>query len=267
MKEAYNRNPNEHKFKPLMKKLQGFNKRQIDKKQKKQKLTISIETYKMSIMDILFSGQKLPQLQGLMRQSYFNSLCYQCQPKFYGFEYTTYKFDIKWPKQRAYEFNRLEASIKSRGLKSSIHELLDYNLRDVELTERFNAPSRYPNLFTGTGYRGAYAALDSPVSTISGFDSEVYRGLRLTYEPYSEYDEMNVRYMLGSTVSVMDDWLLAEDVVQATDLSWTRYCIMAMYRRMKYLLMKTAIKTGVDIDKWKHDMAIVNKRKNMIVIE
>ena len=36
---------------------------------------------------------------------------------------------------------------------------------------------------------------------------------------------------------------------------------------MKYLLMKTAIKTGVDIDKWKHDMAIVNKRKNMIVIE
>ena len=90
---------------------------------------------------------------------------------------------------------------------------------------------------------------------------------RLTYEPYSEYEETGVQYILGSTVLVMDDWLLAEDIVQSNDLSWTRYCIMAMCRRMKYLLMKTAIKTGVDIDKWKHDMAIVNKRKNMIVIE
>lgn len=258
------KNPNEHKFKPLMKKLQGFNKRQPrqKKRKKKNKVVVKITTNKMSIMDILFSGQRLPQLQGLMRQSYFNSLCHKCQPKFYGCEYTTYKFDIKWHKQRAYEFNRLEASIKSRGLKSSIHELLDYNLRDAELTERFT--SMYPSL---TGYHGVHAVPDSPVLTISGFDSEVYRGLRLTYEPYSEYKEMNVRYSLGSTVSIMDDWLLAEDIVQSNDLSWTRYCIMAMCRRMKYLLMKTAIKKGVDIDKWKHDMAIVNKRKNMIVIE
>lgn len=253
------KNPNEHKFKPLMKKLQGFNKRQTNTKKKKQKLSISITTNKMSIMDILFSGQRLPQLRGLMRQSYFDNLCSQCRPKFYGFEYTTYKFDIKWPKQRAYE---LEASVKTIGLKSSIHEMLDYNLRDVELTERFT--SMYPSL---TGYYGVHAVPDSPVLTISGFDSEVYRGLRLTYEPYSEYKEMNVRYSLGSTVSIMDDWLLAEDVVQIDNISWTRYCIMAMCRRMKYLLMKTAIKKGVDIDKWKHDMAIVNKRKNMIVIE
>ena len=256
------KNPNEHKFKPLMKKLQGFNKRQTNTKKKKQKLSISITTNKMSIMDILFSGQRLPQLRGLMRQSYFDNLCSQCRPKFYGFEYTTYKFDIKWPKQRAYEFDRLEASIKSRGLKSSIHEILDYNLRDVELTERVT--SMYPSL---TGYYGVHAVPDSPVLTISGFDSEIYRGIRLTYEPYSEYEEMDVRYIFGSTVSVIDDWLLAEDIVQADNSSWTRYCINETYRRMTYLLMKTAVKNGVDIDKWKHDMAIVNKRKNMIVIE
>lgn len=256
------KNPNEHKFKPLMKKLQGFNKRQTNTKKKKQKLSISITTNKMSIMDILFSGQRLPQLRGLMRQSYFDNLCSQCRPKFYGFEYTTYKFDIKWPKQRAYEFDRLEASIKSRGLKSSIHEILDYNLRDVELTERFT--SMYPSL---TGYYGVHAVPDSPVLTISGFDSEIYRGIRLTYEPYSEYEEMDVRYIFGLTVSIMDDWLLAEDIVQIDNISWTRCCINETYRRMKYLLMKTAIKKGVDIDKWKHDMAIVNKRKNMIVIE
>lgn len=253
------KNPNEHKFKPLMKKLQGFNKRQTNTKKKKQKLSISITTNKMSIIDILFSGQRLPQLQGLMRQSYFDSLCYQCQPKFYGFEYTTYKFDIKWPKKRAYE---LEASVKSIGLKFGLQELFDYNIRDAELTERF--ASMFPSL---TGYSGVHAVPDGSVSTISGFDREIYRGVRLTYEPYSEYEETGVQYILGSTVLVMDDWLLAEDIVQSNDLSWTRYCIMAMCRRMKYLLMKTAIKTGVDIDKWKHDMAIVNKRKNMIVIE
>ena len=48
------RNPNEHKFKPLMKKLQGFNKRQTNKKKKKQKLSISITTNKMSIIDTYF---------------------------------------------------------------------------------------------------------------------------------------------------------------------------------------------------------------------
>lgn len=124
MKEAYNKNPNEHKFKPSMAKLKGYQKKQPRKK--KNKVVVKITTNKMSIMDILFSGQKLPQLQGLMRQSYFDSLCHKCQPKFYGFEYTTYKFDIKWTKQRAYELDMLDASIKSRGLKSSIHELFDY---------------------------------------------------------------------------------------------------------------------------------------------
>ena len=256
------KNPNEHKFKPLMKKLQGFNKRQTNTKKKKQKLSISITTNKMSIMDILFSGQRLPQLRGLMRQSYFDNLCSQCRPKVYGFEYTTYKFDIKWPKQRAYEFDRLEASIKSRGLKSSIHEILDYNLRDVELTERFT--SMYPSL---TGYYGVHAVPDSPVLTISGFDSEIYRGIRLTYEPYSEYEEMDVRYIFGSTVSIMDDWLLAEDIVQIDNISWTRCCINETYRRMKYLLMKTAVKNGVDIDKWRHNADVVKKRQNMMVFE
>ena len=256
------KNPNEHKFKPLMKKLQGFNKRQTNTKKKKQKLSISITTNKMSIMDILFSGQRLPQLRGLMRQSYFDNLCSQCRPKFYGFEYTTYKFDIKWPKQRAYEFDRLEASIKSRGLKSSIHEILDYNLRDVELTERVT--SMYPSL---TGYYGVHAVPDSPVLTISGFDSEIYRGIRLTYEPYSEYEEMDVRYIFGSTVYVIDDWLLAEDIVQADNISWTRYCINETYRRMTYLLMKTAVKNGVDVDKWSHNADVVKKRQNMMVFE
>lgn len=262
MKEAYNKNPNEHKFKPSMAKLKGYQKKQPRKK--KNKVDVIIKTNKMSIMDILFSGQKLPQLQGLMRQSYFNSLCYQCQPKFYGFEYTTYKFDIKWPKQRAYEFDRLEASIKSRGLKSSIHEILGYNLRDVELTERFNATSLYPNL---TGYHGVHAVPDSPVLTISGFDSEIYRGIRLTYEPYSEYEEMDVRYIFGPTVYVIDDWLLAEDIVQADNISWTRYCINETYRRMTYLLMKTAVKNGVDVDKWRHNADVVKKRQNMMVFE
>ena len=253
------RNPNEHKFKPLMKKLQGFNKRQTNKKKKKQKLSISITTNKMSIIDILFSGQRLPQLQGLMRQSYFDSLCYQCQPKFYGFEYTTYKFDIKWPKKRAYE---LEASVKSIGLKFGLQELFDYNIRDAELTERF--ASMFPSL---TGYSGVHAVPDSPVLTISGFDSEVYRGLRLTYEPYSEYKEMNVRYSLGSTISIMDDWLLAEDIVQTDNDIWTQYCIKETYRRMKYLVMKTAIENGVDIDKWSHNADVVKKRQNMMVFE
>lgn len=261
------KNPNEHKFKPSRSKLKGFNKKQPHKK--KNKVDVTIKTNKMSIMDILFSGQRLPQLQGLMRQSYFDSLCYQCQPKFYGFEYTTYKFDIKWPKQRAYEFAMLEASVKSRSLKFGLQELLDYNIRDVELTERFSTTSRYPNLFTGTGYRGAHVALDSPVSTFSGFDSEIYRGIRLTYEPYSEYEEMDVRYILGSTVSVMDDWLLAEDIVpiKMDTLSWTRYRIKETYRRMMYLLMKTAIENGVNIDKWKHAVDVVNKRKNMMIFE
>ena len=45
------RNPNEHKFKPSIPKLQGFNKRQTNKKKKKQKLSISIETNKMSIIN------------------------------------------------------------------------------------------------------------------------------------------------------------------------------------------------------------------------
>ena len=256
------KNPNEHKFKPLMKKLQGFNKRQTNTKKKKQKLSISITTNKMSIMDILFSGQRLPQLRGLMRQSYFDNLCSQCRQKFYGFEYTTYKFDIKWPKQRAYEFDRLEASIKSRGLKFGLQELLDYNIRDAELTERFT--SMYPSL---TGYHGVHAVPDSPVLTISGFDSEVYRGLRLTYEPYSEYKEMNVRYSLGSTISIMDDWLLAEDIVQTDNDIWTQYCIKETYRRMKYLVMKTAIENGVDIDKWSHNADVVKKRQNMMVFE
>ena len=258
------RNPNEHKFKPLMKKLQGFNKRQTNKKKKKQKLSISITTNKMSIMDILFSGQRLPQLQGLMRQSYFDSLCSQCQPKFYGFEYTTYKFDIKWPKQRAYEFDMIEASIKSRSSKFGLKEILDYTLRDVELTERFNTTSMYPSL---TGYHGVHAVPDSPVLTISGFDREMYRGIRLTYEPYSEYEEMDVRYILSATVSVMDDWLLTEDFVQTDNNSWTIYCIKATYRRMEYLLMKTAIENGVNIDKWKHAVDVVNKRKNMMIFE
>lgn len=244
------KNPNEHKFKPLMKTLQGFNKRQPRKK--KNKVDVTIKTNKMSIIDILFTGQKLPQLQGLMRQSYFDRLCYQCQPKFYGFEYTTYKFDTEWPKQRAYE---IEFSINSRGLQ----ELLDYNIRDAELTERF--ASMFPSL------TGVYAVPDSPVLTASGFDREMNRGIRLTYEPYSEYKETDVQYILGSTVHVMDDWLLAEDFVQTDNDIWTQYCIKVAYRRMKYLLIKTAIENGVDVDKWRHTADIENKRKNMMVID
>lgn len=254
-------NPNEHKFKPLMAKLKGFQKKQPRQKKKKNKTVITITTNKMSIMDILFSGQKFPQLQGLMRQSYFNSLCYQCQPKFYGFEYIIYKFDIKWPKQQAYELDMLEASLKSRCLKSSIHELLDYNLRDVELTERFIPTSMYPNPFTG----GVYVDLNSPVSTISGFDSDVYHDLKLTYEPYSEYDEINVRYRIDSPVYVIDDMLLAEDIVQVNNSAWTKYCIMEMCRQMKYLLLSTASNAGVDVDKWKHDMDLRLKREHMLV--
>lgn len=63
----------------------------------------------------------------------------------------------------------------------------------------------------------------------------------------------------------MDDWLLAEDIVRSNDLTWTRYYLMATYRRMKYLLMKKAIEYGVDIDKWKHDMDLKIKREHMLV--
>lgn len=93
MKEAYNRNPNEHKFKPLMKPLQGFNKTQIGKK--KQKLII--ETNKMSIMDILFYGQTITKLTGYMRLSTFEDMMYNCRPKRYGYEYTLYKISTKKP--------------------------------------------------------------------------------------------------------------------------------------------------------------------------
>lgn len=69
------KNPNEHKFKPSIPKLQGFNKRQTNKK-KKQKLSISIETNKMSIMDILFSGQTITKLTGYIRLSTFEDMIY-----------------------------------------------------------------------------------------------------------------------------------------------------------------------------------------------
>lgn len=242
------KNPNEHKFKPSMPKLKGFQKKQPRKK--KNKTVITIKTNKMSIMDILFSGQKLPQLQGLMRQSYFNSLCYQCQPKFYGFEYTTYKFDIKWPKQRAYNFKMIEASIDSRGLKSSIYEILEYNLKDVELTERFNPTAMYPNIFTGIS---------------SGFDSDMNSGLRLTYEPYSEYEETDVLYRLGTSVSVVNNGLLAEDIVQDDRFGWTRYNLKTINHQMRHTLIQEAIDAGIDIDKWKYNMNMKIKREHMLV--
>lgn len=151
MKEAYNKHPNEHKFKPSIPKLQGFNKRQTNKK-KKQKLSISIETNKMSIMDILFSGQTITKLTGYIRLSTFEDMIYDGRPKRYGYEYIQYKISTKKPAKHDLE----DSELAGGSLLSTLQHTIEVN---AEANLRYMSPGFNPRLFTDafnnyTGHSG-----------------------------------------------------------------------------------------------------------------
>lgn len=258
------KNPNEHKFKPSIPKLQGFNKRQTNKK-KKQKLSISIETNKMSIMDILFSGQSIAKLTGYMRLSYFEELMSNCRPKRYGYEYIQYKISTKkLPK------HDLEDDDYTGGhLLNTLQHTIEVN---AEANLRYMSPGFNPRLFTDafnnyTGHSGNHYLRLGEDDYMLQRPSDIYS---FYYQQYLEYTKMTIKFVWHSPLTVIDDILLPLNTTSITDMRLAHIAQGNVYgypKTIRYVLTKFAIENGVDIDKWRHTADIVNKRKNMMVLE
>ena len=185
------KNPNEHKFKPSIPKLQGFNKRQTNKK-KKQKLSISIETNKMSIMDILFSGQSITKLTGYMRLSYFEEMMYNCRPKRYGYEYIQYKISTKKLPKYTYDLETYEYTGES--LLNTLQHTIEVN---AEANLRYMSPGFNPRLFTDafnnyTGHSGNHYPRLGEDDYMLQRPSDIYS---FYYQQYLEYTKMTIKFV------------------------------------------------------------------------
>jgi hypothetical protein len=256
------KNPNEHKFKPSIPKLQGFNKRQTNKK-KKQKLSISIETNKMSIMDILFSGQSIDKLTGYIRLSTFEELMSNCRPKLYGYEYIQYKISTKKPAKHDLE----DSELAGGSLLSTLQHTIEVN---AEANLRYMSPGFNPRLFTDafnnyTGHSGNHYPRLGEDDYMLQRPSDIYS---FYYQQYLEYTKMTIKFVWHSPLTVIDDMLLPSHTPSITDMRRAYIAPGNVYgypKTIRYVLTKFA--NGVDIDKWRHNADIENKRKNMMVIE
>ena len=256
------RNPNEHKFKPSIPKLQGFNKRQTNKK-KKQKLSISIETNKMSIMDILFSGQTITKLTGYIRLSTFEDMIYDGRPKRYGYEYIQYKISTKKPAKHDLE----DSELAGGSLLSILQHTIEVN---AEANLRYMSPGFNPRLFTDafnnyTGHSGNHYPRLGEDDYMLQRPSDIYS---FYYQQYLEYTKMTIKFVWHSPLTVIDDILLPLNTISITDMRLAYIAQGNVYgypKTIRYVLTKFA--NGVDIDKWRHNADIENKRKNMMVIE
>lgn len=256
------KNPNEHKFKPSIPKLQGFNKRQTNKK-KKQKLSISIETNKMSIMDILFSGQTITKLTGYIRLSTFEDMIYDGRPKRYGYEYIQYKISTKKPAKHDLE----DSELAGGSLLSTLQHTIEVN---AEANLRYMTPGFNPRLFTDafnnyTGHSGNHYPRLGEDDYMLQRPSDIYR---FYYQQYLEYTKMTIKFVWHSPLTVIDDILLPLNTISITDMRLAYIAQGNVYgypKTIRYVLTKFA--NGVDIAKWRHNADIENKRKNMMVIE
>ena len=256
------KNPNEHKFKPSIPKLQGFNKRQTNKK-KKQKLSISITTNKMSIMDILFSGQSIDKLTGYIRLSTFEELMFHCRPKRYGYEYIQYKISTKKPAKHDLE----DSELAGGSLLSTLQHTIEVN---AEANLRYMSPGFNPRLFTDafnnyTGHSGNHYPRLGEDDYMLQRPSDIYS---FYYQQYLEYTKMTIKFVWHSPLTVIDDILLPLNTISITDMRLVYIAQGNVYgypKTIRYVLTKFA--NGVDIAKWRHNADIENKRKNMMVIE
>lgn len=256
------KNPNEHKFKPSIPKLQGFNKRQTNKK-KKQKLSISIETNKMSIMDILFSGQTITKLTGYIRLSTFEDMIYDGRPKRYGYEYIQYKISTKKPAKHDLE----DSELAGGSLLSTLQHPIEVN---AEANLRYMTPGFNPRLFTDafnnyTGHSGNHYPRLGEDDYMLQRPSDIYS---FYYQQYLEYTKMTIKFVWHSPLTVIDDILLPLNTISITDMRLAYIAQGNVYgypKTIRYVLTKFA--NGVDIAKWRHNADIENKRKNMMVIE
>lgn len=256
------KNPNEHKFKPSIPKLQGFNKRQTNKK-KKQKLSISIETNKMSIMDILFSGQTITKLTGYIRLSTFEDMIYDGRPKRYGYEYIQYKISTKKPAKHDLE----DSELAGGSLLSTLQHTIEVN---AEANLRYMTPGFNPRLFTDafnnyTGHSGNHYPRLGEDDYMLQRPSDIYS---FYYQQYLEYTKMTIKFVWHSPLTVIDDILLPLNTISITDMRLAYIAQGNVYgypKTIRYVLTKFA--NGVDIAKWRHNADIENKRKNMMVIE
>ena len=255
------KNPNEHKFKPSIPKLQGINKRQTNKK-KKQKLSISIETNKMSIMDILFSGQTITKLTGYIRLSTFEDMIYDGRPKRYGYEYIQYKISKK-PAKHDLE----DSELAGGSLLSTLQHTIEVN---AEANLRYMSPGFNPRLFTDafnnyTGHSGNHYPRLGEDDYMLQRPSDIYS---FYYQQYLEYTKMTIKFVWHSPLTVIDDILLPLNTISITDMRLAYIAQGNVYgypKAIRYVLTKFA--NGVDIAKWRHNADIENKRKNMMVIE
>lgn len=263
------KNPNEHKFKPSIPKLQGFNKRQTNKK-KKQKLSISIETNKMSIMDILFSGQSIDKLTGYIRLSTFEELMSNCRPKRYGYEYIQYKISTKKPAKRDLETYEYTGGPLLNTLQHTIEVNAQANMRFLSTGHHprhgsyFDLEERFQPF---TGSVGDYYSLLDDDDYMLQQPSSIYQ---FYYQQYREYTKSSIKYTWYSPLTVIDDMLLPSHTASITDIRLAhiaRKNVYGYHKAIRYALTKFAIENGVDIDKWRHTADIVNKRKNMMVLE
>lgn len=260
------KNPNEHKFKPSIPKLQGFNKRQTNKK-KKQKLSISIETNKMSIIDILFSGQSIDKLTGYIRLSTFEELISNCRPKQYGYEYIQYKISTKKPPKYTYDLE--DSELAGGSLLSTLQHTIEVN---AEANLRYMSPGFNPRLFTDafnnyTGHSGNHYPRLGEDDYMLQQPSDIYS---FYYQQYLEYTKMTIKFVWHSPLTVIDDILLPLNTISITDMRLAYIAQGNVYgypKAIRYVLTKVAIETGVDIDKWRHTADIINKRKTMMVLE
>ena len=258
------KNPNEHKFKPSIPKLQGFNKRQTNKK-KKQKLSISIETNKMSIMDILFSGQTITKLTGYIRLSTIEEMISNCRPKRYGYEYIQYKISTKKLPKYTYDLETYEYTGES--LLNTLQHTIEVN---AEANLRYMSPGFNPRLFTDafnnyTGHSGNHYPRLGEDDYMLQRPSDIYS---FYYQQYLEYTKMTIKFVWHSPLTVIDDILLPLNTISITDMRLANIAQGNVYgypKTIRYVLTKFA--NGVDIAKWRHNADIENKRKNMMVIE
>lgn len=268
------KNPNEHKFKPSIPKLQGFNKRQTNKK-KKQKLSISIETNKMSIMDILFSGQSITKLTGYMRLSYFEEMMYNCRPKRYGYEYIQYKISTKKPAKRDLEDDDYTGGSLLNTLQHTIEVNAEANMRFLSTGHHPRHRSYFDleeHFQPFTGSVGNYYTILGEDDYMLQRPSDMYC---FYYYQYTEYAKLPIKFTWYSPLTVVDDTLIPS---KSASTSWLRELkrdallaclskgnVYEYYKTIRYVLTKFA--KGVDIDKWRHTADIENKRQNMMVLE
>ena len=238
------KNPNEHKFKPSIPKLQGFNKRQTNKK-KKQKLSISIETNKMSIMDILFSGQTITKLTGYIRLSTFEDMIYDGRPKRYGYEYIQYKISTKKPAKHDLE----DSELAGGSLLSTLQHTIKVN---AEANLRYMSPGFNPRLFTDafnnyTGHSGNHYPRLGEDDYMLQRPSDIYS---FYYQQYLEYTKMTIKFVWHSPLTVIDDILLPLNTISITDMRLAYIAQGNVYgypKAIRYVLTKFA--NGVDIAK------------------